>query len=272
MRFRVLAATVLVLASAAATKGEGPEITLEVAGVRVSGQGYKEDMNIRPFGSFFVGSSVAVLVRCQGASLIGIDADACKLSQVADDKGTDLAGATDEMLGRPAGFWTPGQVSKDGKAGMLQLDAWKVPAKGARSIHIEGALACHTASGREEKKVEASFEKDAKLAIGPVALTIEKADKPDFSMDDFPFEISFRSEKPLHEIADMKALGEDGKEMKCEYSVNPFVLPDMATGKPCYRGSLRMAKAEKKGTIVFVLHTGIKTVTVPMKLDASVGL
>jgi len=154
----------------AAPTDPGQDLSIKVIGLAVC----------EPYGAgpgespFFVpqGTSTVMLVKCPGKSVVSVDDEACALKSLQDAQGNDLRGVkppTSWMAQEPIAC----EVVDDGKAVVVMLHGWKVPAKGASGIKAEGTLKLGVATQLgEEMQRNVSLIKGSKITAGPVPLEI----------------------------------------------------------------------------------------------------
>ena len=151
---RVAAAAFAISGSLSATGDEDAvahgkvSVSVHVAGLRIVGAGYGEDAGrISPF-NWRKGTTVALMVEADSASVLDVDPASSKLDLFEDDKGTKFL--PDPKSARPVMGLYPAR-SGDRKAALVELVSDSLADPEAKEIRIKGKLSLVV--GRN-KKVE----------------------------------------------------------------------------------------------------------------------
>lgn len=239
---------------------DAPKFVIEVAGVRNCAPSYKE---LQPFNTW-EGTSVALLIKAEGVQVTGMDSSS-RVKEFGDDTGADLFTGSGDM-GRQTGFGNSQQVAKDASAIMLEVETPKAAAKGAKTAHVEGKVVLHTWTGSEPKKADVEYKEGAKVTAGPISFEIEKV--ADSGWDEMPMQLTFKSKKSFEGVAGWKFLDEGGAELKSSLSGT------WSTGSGSelsYEYVINVGKKLQKGSIVVECRKDPKNMTVPFKIDATLG-
>jgi len=272
-RFPMVLACVGLLAVAVRSedppKGTEPAVKVRACGLQVVGKGYGDDNDaLRPLNSFGAGTTVALLVTPGVGTLIQILNDECKVMKFTDDKGTDLL-AGDMKFGQP-GFNYGAQISKDGKATMMEVRGPGLPAADATSLTIEGTTAfMASATGKTEtaKAENVELKKDGKFTAGALAFTIREAGKPQWG--DEPLAIDLACKASLETVKSVTFLDANGKEIESHRN---------STGRESFGGdttwsmSFTLKQKVDKATVVVESWADAKKVFVPVILKVKLGM
>ena len=271
IKFAALAAAAMALGLIAARTGEAPDAaaaTVKVAGLRVvdAGEG-KGFGGLRAF-NWTQGTSVALMVSVPAGGLIEFDHTASKLDKMVDDKGTDLLKGKGDMNFSSAGFSMMAQMSKDGKAAMVDADGPSLPAKEAREISIAGTMVFQRATGRETLQQEnVALKQGEKIKAGKIAFEIIKAGKPDWS--NAPMQITLSANQDCTSIAAIRFLDAAGKEIEAEPAGGSTMR---MMGKVVVEKNFNFPAKIDKATVAIEYWKDMTDLKVPFSLKASVGL
>lgn len=244
---------------------ETAAVSVEVRGVRVVGPGYgSEGEELRPF-NWSKGVTLALLVSVPEGGIIEFDDEACEVTKLVDDKGTDLF--------VPATFSSPGfssfdSVSADGKAVLVELNGGGIPAKGAKSITAKGTMAIRAGKSQKSYKAEnVPVKMDAKVEAGDIPMVITTVGKPDWG--DNPLRISLQATQDVSNIARIRFLDADGTEIESSQSgrmsMSSFDSVQVTT-------DYDLAKKVETVTVEVTYWTDLRTLKIPFDLTVPAGL
>ena len=114
-----------------------PPFTLQVKGIQIISDPYKNDAHFRPFGMRKKVSLACLLFSNEGG-FIRLDLDRSKIEKLQDNLGTDLS--IDNETNKN-GFRPLCPISKDLKALKFTINGLRLPEEGATSIIASGVLA-----------------------------------------------------------------------------------------------------------------------------------
>ncbi len=198
------------------------------------------------------GVKVALWIKmAPGQGLIEIDEDASVLEAFTDDKGTDLGGKFESF---PDEF-------KDGSGGTLEIETSGMPATGASRLNAEGNIAMTIATGTRPTRVSNVQITDGRtVKIGATTATLAEVSAEDGN-------VTFTLKLPrqvMTTIKDVKFL--DGRN-RLEGHIS-------GTGYMNDAGELNLTvkTALKTLTLEFDMWQGMRTIKVPFKVQAGVGL
>jgi len=247
------------------------EMKVEVSGIRVVTEGYssKKDAmmgEIRAF-NWSSGTSVALLVKSEGAKIVSLDEKKSKLSVFADDQGTDFMKVKSQFTQDPYSFeWS--EVSEDGVALGTTIESEGLPAKGAKSLVIKGELFVVTGSKFEEKKSgKLKVEKGSSFEAGDFKFKISEAGKPKWGED--PLAITLETSKDPSELQGIAFYGADGKEIESESSGSGSMG---MFGKMTHTLSFSLKEKPAEIVVGVSLWTDLEVVKVPLDLKVGAGL
>ena len=243
------------------------EITVEVRGLNVIGEGYGKDENGMaelnvPNGQS--GTALTLLIMSPSGGLIAFDKDASKLSAFADNKGTSLL---EKRRFGQSGFGGFPKISKDGKACMLEIQGGALPSKDATGLVASGTLVFKTGTTKKEyTQKDVPLTIGSKITVGAMSFEITKIGKPDWG--DEPLEIELKTKQDISTMAGIKFLDAAGKEIESDLSSwGNMGFGGMMT----YKRSYKLGKMVNKATIVVSVWTDMKTQTVPLNVNTSIG-
>lgn len=260
----------LLLTTVFATESFSEEPTIRVAGIQVVRETVGEDFSNKlvPFNTNEKGSSLALIIAPGSGKIIGLDDEASKIESFTDDKGTDLMGK-EQRFGR-AGFGPFPKISKDGKAGMIEVRGGGVPADGATALRLKGSIAVQTGSKTEAvKSAPFLLKKGAKIAVGNIELKVGKVGKPDFG--DHALEVTVSTaNKAIETIAGVSFLDENGNEIETQSTGSGS---SGFNGKFNYDESYGLSRdlAGKKVVLQFEVWTDLEEKVIPIEITASLG-
>lgn len=246
----------LMLSGGVATTAQA-EGSITVAGIRIIDKPYNDENGMRPF-NWSAGTRVALLVEHDAGGLFSLDTEASQLKTFADDKGTNLL-AGDSGFGEP-GLEDDVSLSKDGQAMLIEVHGPTRPAAGAKQIRLRGKLAVQRAEDTETFKAEnVKLEKGTQFTLGEHQFEItamsESFGRP---------MVKFRSPISRDFIAEVKYLDGEGNDIT---GSGRFWSGDKRFGR-----TLKKDAKVDRATIQMKIRQNAETVTIPLKVDASVGL
>jgi hypothetical protein len=120
--------------------------TVGVAGLRIVAPGLGEQgTEVRAFNES-AGLALALVIKMSGgAGIVEIDREKCTLTALSDD--------TEANLLEEARFGHFPKVTKDGTAGLIEVESRVRPSPGATSVSAEGTIAVKSSSGTKVQKV-----------------------------------------------------------------------------------------------------------------------
>lgn len=224
---------------------------------------------VGPFNQNEAGTKIALRVSSGSAGILGLEEKKCMIVSMKDDKGSDLLAAKPkkESFSR-TGIWPFPKIAKDGTSCVVELHAHGVPAKGARSILLEGTLALLTAQGQETVKQAVQLGKGAKIQSKALELVVEKTGKDGFD-DQFPFQVSFSGGKGGRSLAKIRFLDAAGKEIESKAG---GVSRMSGFGEDSWTWDYNLKSELKACVVELVLWKQLGEASVPFKLEVSLGL
>jgi hypothetical protein len=238
-------------AARATASGKDPEIVVggvQVVRVVVPGN----DFSSKPFNKDN-GTTIALWVKMPaGHGLIEIDEDNSVLEDVSDDKGSNIGGKFDSF---PDEF-------KDGSGGIIEVESSGFPAAGATAILVEGTLAMRVSTGTRKTRVaKVSLQDNAKFTLGKTPVVVAEAQTQEDSQ-------SFTLKLPrqlMTEIKDVAFLDAKGQPIESNRTSSGYMNDAAEMG-------FSVKTAAKVLTVEFEMWQGLKTVKVPFKVKAGLGL
>ncbi len=245
--------------------GDDSKAKVMAYGLRVVPKPFEGNDMMRAFHAF-EGTSVAVLVHQPAGGLISFDSDSSKIESFTDDKGKNLLESTSD-------FGTPGlpmspEISEGGKAVVIEISGGQTPTQGATSLKVKGKFVFKAASQKKSyTHKDLELKADAKIEAGPIPLTIGSAGKPEWGEE--PLEINLKATKRLDEVASIRFLDADGKEIESNESGSMT----MAFGdEVSVERSYALTKKVEKVTVEISYWTDMKDLEIPVDLTVSLGL
>ncbi|MBN1417882.1 MAG: hypothetical protein JXP34_03850 [Planctomycetes bacterium] len=266
-----LAASVLAalpVVSPAALAGAPGGRAVEVRGLRITGPGLSEN-ELRPF-NWTEGTTVALLVRTPGGAIIALDEDGSALETFSDDKGTDLLAAKRSGGFSPDPGYGRAEIAGDGKACLLEVSSTGLPAEGARTLRLKGALAVKVADGRKTfRQQKVAAKEGTAIQAGPIPLAIEKVGPPDWGGDDAKLAVTLSAKQDLAEIAGIRFLDAKGKEIPSSRSGTS----SMSMGeRKSVSWTYDLNEKATSFTIEITYWIDVREIRIPYALEVGVGL
>lgn len=235
----------------ATATGKDPQIVvggIQIARVTVPG----DDFSGKPFNSDN-GTKIVLWVKMPaGQGLIEIDEDASVLESVTDEKGSNIGGKFESF---PDEF-------KDGSGGVIEIQSSGFAAAGATAIVAEGALAMSIATGTRKTRVpKVSLANNAKFTLGKTPIVVDEVKTEDDSQ-------TFTLKLPrsvMNEIKDVVFLDAKGGPIEGRRTGSGYMNDAAEMG-------LSVKTTSKVITLEFEMWQGLKTVKVPFKVKAGLGL
>lgn len=264
-RITILLCILFITGSAATYSAEtNPGPSVEIKGIRITGDGYGAgDDIIRPF-SWSKGTSLSCLTVIPQGGIIALNVEKSSLSSFTDNKETNLLDGTNPGN---SGFDMIPQISKDGKAMLIGLNSPNLPVNDASSISASGTLSvmvAHEQKAETLKDIELKIGQ--KIKMGAVMFEITRLGKPDWR--DSPLQVTFRAEGGTSSIASIQFIATDGKAL----TVNEHISKMNQEGKEINERIFDFPKLIEKVNISTIYWTDMKEVNVPFKVKTSVGL
>ena len=241
---------------------------VSVAGIRVTGDGYGKTQfgaELRPF-SWTSGTSIALLISRPEGGLIDFSDDKSKVATVVDDTGNRLDEG-ESKFGQPPARFAMGTVSKDGKAGMIELTTLGRPAADAKSITASGTLVLVTGTSQETRKSKPfKLAKGTKVEVGDLSFEITTTGKPRFGRGEAA--ISLRTKQSIDTVAEWELLKTDGTavESRAGATMRMGFAGNTTTDK-----ELILDQQLEEGILLLKVWTDRKEVEVPIDLTVAVG-
>jgi hypothetical protein len=267
MRLFVFCLLLLPLRLAMAADAQENDLKAEVSGLRIVAPSAHGNA-LRAF-NWQSGTTLALLITSERGGFVHFDQKNSTISRLTDDKGTDLMTKFEgePWFGTP-GFALLGNISKDGKASAVEINAPNFPAKGAAHLKLDGVVTmlCATATKEYEQKLIA-LKNGTALKADKLELTIEDVGTPEWG--DEPLGLTMRSSTELDEIAEIKFFTADGKE-----------IPSRRTGtsKMGILGAMsvawdyRLAQKVDVATVKIYVWSDLQKKRVPFSMSVDVGL
>jgi len=211
-----------------------------------------DDSGARPFHAEN-GTTIVLWVKMpSGQGLIEIDDDASVLQSVVDDKGSNIGGK----------FGSFPDEFKDGTGATIEIISSGFAAPGATAILAEGSLAMKIATGTRKTRVpKVTLANNGKLLLGKTPIVVADVQAADG-------EQTFTLKLPRSVMSEIKSLVFlDAKGEPIESS---------STGQGYMNDNAEMnfsiKTAAKTLTLEFEMWQGLKTIKVPFKVKAGLGL
>lgn len=247
------------------------EMKVEVSGIRVVGKGYssrKDAMSdeIKAF-NWSSGTSVALLVKSDGAKIVSLNEKKSKITVFADDKGTDFMKVKSRFSNQPCKFeWS--EVSEDGVALGTTIASPGLPAKGAKSLIIKGELIVATGSKFEEKKSgKVKPVDDAVIEVGGYSFNVVKTGDPKWG--EMKFQLTLSTSDDLETIQGIVFYDQDGEKLEAQDSGSGT---SSFGSKTTYSKTFQFKKKPAELVVGLNLWTDLKVITLPVDLNVGAGL
>jgi hypothetical protein len=235
----------------ATATGKDPEIVaggVQIARVIVPDNEY----SAKPFNDDN-GTKLVLWVKMPaGQGLIEIDEDASLLQSFGDDKGTSMGGK----------FGSFPKEFKDGSGGIIEIESSGFAAPAATALVAEGSLAMTVATGTRKTRVaNVALKNDAKFTFGQTPITVAdvqtQGEEQTFTMK-LPRQV-------MVGIKDVVFLDAKGQPMEGRRTSTGYMNDAAEMG-------FTVKTAAKTVTIEFEAWQGLKTVKVPFKVTAGLGI
>lgn len=235
----------------AAAAGKTPEIV--VGGIQIARVAIADsDFSGKPFHADNGTTMVLWVKMPAGQGLIELDEDESVLQSVTDDKGSNIGGK----------FGSFPNEFKDGSGGIIEVQSSGFPAAGATAILAEGSLAMSVATGTRKTRVaKVSLQDNAKLTLLKTPIVVAEVKTEDDSQ-------TFTLKLPRSVMNEIKAVA--------FFDAKGGALEGRQTGSGYMNDEAEMQltvkTAAKVVTLEFEMWQGLKTIKVPFKLKAGLGL
>jgi hypothetical protein len=235
----------------ATASGSQPEIVvggIQIAKVVVPAN----EFSGKPFQSDN-GTTIALWIKMPaGQGLIEIDEDASLLESVTDEKGANIGGKFESF---PDEF-------KDGSGGIIEIESSGFAGPGATAILAEGSLALSVATGTRKTRVaKVSLANNAKFTLIKTPIVVDEVAAEGESQ-------TFTLKLPrsvMNEIKGVAFFDAKGGTIEGSSSGSGY-MNDAAEMR------FTVKTAAKVVTLEFEMWQGLKTIKVPFKVRAGLGL
>jgi hypothetical protein len=241
--------------------------TVEARGIRIVGPGYTGD-TLRPF-NWSQGTTVALLIQVPGGGLIGFDQKASTIELFRDDGEKDLTKKRPGAFSFQRGY-DRGEISKDGKACLVEVGSPDLPSRGARSIHLKGTLVLQSATGKKSYRQEGvEARRGEKILAGPIPFRITRVGKPEWSFGDEKFSITLEARQDITGVASIRFL--DGSGMEIKTSQGGFRTTS-SFGSTTATRIFNFQEEVGEFTVEVTYWTDVREVKIPYSLKIGVGM
>jgi hypothetical protein len=210
------------------------------------------DFSAKPFHEDN-GTKIVLWVKMPaGQGLIEIDEDASLLENVGDDKGTNIGGK----------FGSFPQEFKDGSGGIIEIESTGFAAPGATALLAEGSVAMTVATGTRKTRVaNVRLQNDATFRFGQTTITVAEVETQGDTQT-FTLKMPRQTMTALKgvEMLDVKGQPIEGSRTSSSYFNDAAEM------------GLRVKTAAKTLTLEFDAWQGLRTIKVPFKVKAGLGL
>ncbi len=235
----------------ATAAGKEPEVV--VGGIQMVNVAVPDnDFSAKPFHEDN-GTKIVLWVKMPaGQGLIEIDEDASLLASVGDDKGSNIGGK----------FGSFPQEFKDGSGGIIEIESTGFAAPGATAILAEGSVAMKVATGTRKTRVaNVRLQNDATFRFGQTTITVAEVETQGESQT-FTLKLPRQLMTSIKNVVMLDAKGQpiEGNRTSSGYMNDAAEM------------GLSVKTAAKTVTLEFEAWQGLKTIKVPFKVRAGLGL
>jgi hypothetical protein len=235
----------------ATATGKEPEIV--VGGVQIARVVVPDnDFSAKPFHTDN-GTTIVLWVKMPaGQGLIEIDDDASLLQSFGDDKGTNMGGKLGNFP----------QEFKDGTGGILEIASTGFAASSATSLLAEGSLAMTVAtSTRKTRVANIRLQNDAKFTFDKTPIVVAEVGTQDEEQT-FTLKLPRQVMEAIKNVLFFDAKGQpiEGRRTGSGYMNDAAEM------------GFSVKTAAKTLTIEFEAWQGLRTIKVPFKVKAALGL
>jgi len=247
----------------------GSKVSVEPAAIVVVRDVGLGENEVGPFNQNEPGTKVALLFKSADSGILNLVEDESKIT-MKDDKGTDLLAAKPKKEGgfSRSGIWPFPKFTADRKGCIVEIAAHGVPAKGAKSVAVEGTLMLTLAQGQETlKAADVKLQKGTKFKACELEFQVEGVEKSGFD-ENFPVEVSIGGGKGGRKLAKLRFLDVAGKEIESK----PGGTSRMSGfGSESWTWGYRLKSEVQACTVEVTLWKQVTDVPVPVKLTLSLG-
>jgi hypothetical protein len=210
------------------------------------------DFSAKPFNGDN-GTTILLWVKMPaGQGLIEIDEDASVLQSVTDDKGSNIGGK----------FGSFPDEFKDASGGIIEIESSGFAAPGATALVAEGSVAMTVATGTRKTRVaKVQLQNDAKFTFGKTPIVVAGVETQD---DTQKFTLKL-PRQVMTEIKNIVFLDAKGQPIEGSRTSSGY-MNDAAEME------FSVKTAAKTLTLEFEAWQGLRTIKVPFKVKAGLGL
>jgi hypothetical protein len=212
--------------------------------------------------------AVALLVKSNGPSIIGLNGDDSAITTLRDDQGSDLLKAdqptrTDGFMMSSSALSPFPDISKDQKQVLIEVRGGKAPAVGSKAVTLKGTLVLKTATGTETVKVERVALQLGKLPAGVYDVSIIEAG-PNEWVEPEQIAVTFQlAGEAGQRWADITFKDSQGQALEARQFSTLTMFDKVQV-------QYALPKTAKAVTVELTLWTGFESVKLPV--DATIGL
>jgi hypothetical protein len=215
------------------------------------------------------GTRLHLQIRRPDVSIVDLDTEASKLETFTDEKGTDLSKA--DRAGWKSRSWLSWpEVSKDGHTASFGVTSKRVPAAGAKELHLKAAIVLRCGSAVKNAEVkDLALKKGSKLAAGSLTMTVKSVQDGGGWDEDTKMTLELTSRRPFTPVKKLTFLAPDGKEIKHHLQGRGSAS---FGGSTTYTRSYALARKVEAATVRIEYYSKVQTLTVPVDVAAGLGL
>jgi hypothetical protein len=235
----------------ASATGKEPEVV--VGGVMVVKVAVPDnDFSAKPFHEDN-GTKIVLWVKMPaGQGLIELDDDASVLASVTDDKGANIGGKYGSF---PEEF-------KDGSGGIIEIESTGFASPGATALFAEGSLGMTVATGTRKTRVaNVKLANDATFKFGQTSIVVSDVQS---SSDEQSFSLKL-PRSTMTSIKDVVFLDAKGQPIEGRRTSSGYMNDAAEVG-------FTVKTPLKAITLEFDVWQGLRTVKVPFKVKAGLGI
>ncbi len=261
----ILAITASSCLSALAQEGK---IEVRACGLQIVARGYGKDPKnwsdyLRPLRQGR-GTRLALLVVLPANQILHLDPIASSV-MLSDDKDTILGNKEAGVRANweKTRFYSYPQISKDGKAAIIDIISPKLPGKGASKLFAMGTVILSV--GKQKKAFETKdfeFKLDKKLKVDKLSLSVSKISKAGKKLN---VEFQFKFDATWNPIQEISVTDADGKPIKArQYGY--------IRSSDSWRVTYQLDQQVDKANVTMSMWTDFYEEKIPFKIQTGLGL
>lgn len=253
---------------APAGQGKAPAAAVEIVGLSVAKPKPGDRFAQSLASGLQAGTRLHLLIRRGDLRIVDVDTKASTLEAFTDEKGTDLTKRAQTGWGSRSWLSWP-EVGDDGHTASFGITSKRVPAAGAKELHLKAAIVLRCGSAVKSAEVKGlALKKGSALAAGSLKMAVKNVQDGGWG-GDAKMTVELTSRQPLTPIRKLTFLAPDGKEIKHRRQGSGSSSLGRTT---TYTTSYALSRKVQTVTVRIEYYSKVQTLTIPVDVTTGLGL